>query len=224
MLTITSISNTFHNISNTSYVDVTLSTVEYGNIPCTLSSLDNTVYNIFSNTSNTFVEITNSQLYTEVMNGQYGNITPFTVNMNNVINIAQENVQSVCDNIVKQVIPSQSKQLAYQNAAIILNSNGNVPPNTGIYATTFNNLASAWGMTPTNFASLVENMQNFSMTLASLELSTQSQIETANTPSILSSIITNFESGINNIVNTINKVAAIPITTPSPILISGVNS
>ncbi len=224
MIKITSISNPFHNISNTSYVDVTLSTVEYGNIPCTLSSTDNTSYTILSKTLNTFVDITNSQLYTEVINGQYGNIVSFSVNIDNVKSIAQLSVQLVCDDIVKQVIPSQSKQLAYQNAAIILNTNGNIPPNTGIFATTFNNLATSWGMTPTNFASLVENMQNFSMTIASLELSTQSQIETANTPSALSTIITNFESDINSIVTTINGVAVVPITTPSPILISGVNS
>lgn len=223
MININSVGNPHYSTITDDYIDVTLDTVELGHIPSTLSNTDFTEYNIFDHTSNSYIPITNQQLFLNAEAGMYGNVAPFALDVPNAKQIAYQKIAEACDAISSQVIPNQTKQLAYQNALLLLTVNNGVPPTSGMTATAFNNLAMSWGMTPAVFGNLILSMQQLSINLGTLELTFQSEVSAVQSATQLNTVLQNFETQITNFVNQINTMVPVPIARPNQIKIKGVN-
>ena len=224
MISINSVENPHYSTISNNYIDVVFDTVEYGHIPSTVSNTDFTEYTIFDHNINDYISITNQQIFINAENGMYGNVMSFTVDLPNAKKIAYDKVAESCENISLQIIPNQTKQLAYQNALFLLTLNNNNPPTTGVAAASFNNLAASWGMTNAVFAQLIIGMQNLSINLGALELGAQNQINNAQNAGQLLAMLNTFETSLTNLVTQVNSMVPIPISRPNPILIKGVNS
>jgi ribosomal protein L6P/L9E len=221
MITITAISNAQYTSANTQTIDVVLNTLELGSIPCTLSYNDNTIYNIYDSTSNTYVSTTNQGLYTSVQ--QNSNITPFVVDVTYSKQALNDAIVNTCNYIVDIISPTGSKQVAYNNAVILLTINNGNPPTVQPVANAFNNMAASWGLSPNNFANLVMGLQTTSMTLASIEQDAQNMVSAANSANSLLTALYTFETEINSVVTGVNAVLPIPMTPPNNIIIKGLN-
>lgn len=223
-INITSIFNPSMTGSNTQFIDVVMRVEEMGDIPCTLGMNDYTSYMIKDNDTGEFVPTTNHDLYVQATAGVFGNVTPFTLNLGYAKTQVVQAITNGCDSITSQVIPSQTKQLAYQNALMILSMNNNVPPSSGPNATLFTNLALTWGMSAANFAGLILSMQTLSLNLATLEITFQSLINNAVSANQLLAELNMYESAIDTLVHSVNALVPIPIDRPAHIIVKGLNS
>jgi hypothetical protein len=213
LITIDNISSPKYNTPSNNTIDVILHTIEMGNIPCTLSSIDDNQYTLVTSNGNLIVK--NLDLFNHVV--------PFSIDISKIKSQAYSQITDSCDFITTQLIPSQTKQLAYQNALMILAQNGGNPPSNGAVSTLFNNLSLTWGMNSNSFASMITNLQNLSLSLATLENSVQYQINNMTSANQILATINSYESQIDTVISTINAMVPLPINRPSRITIQGLN-
>jgi hypothetical protein len=221
LITIDNISSPKYNTPSNNTIDVVLHTIEMGNIPCTLSSIDDNQYTLVTSNGNLIVK--NLDLFNQVANNEFGNVVPFSIDISKIKSQAYSKITDSCDSITVQLIPSQTKQLAYQNALMILAQNGGNPPSNGAVSTLFNNLSLTWGMNSNSFATMITNLQNLSLSLATLENSVQYQINNMTSANQILATINSYESQIDTVIGTINAMVPLPINRPNRITIQGLN-
>lgn len=130
---------------------------------------------------------------------------------------------SAAVSLVTQVMPDATHQAAFQNAASIINGNGGVAPSSGPLQTAFAALAAAYGVTPTNFVTLVLTAQASSLTLGAAVAALNSAAVGATTAAELATALAAFETAIGGVVSSLNAVFPSPLISPAAISIPGIN-
>ena len=132
---------------------------------------------------------------------------------------------SVGEAIVSQVTPDSVRQDAFQNAASIINGNGGSPPSSGVLALKFSAIATSYGLSTTEFASLVSGMEGPSLDLSTALSTLQAETSAATDASQLATALNNFETAIANVISEINALnLPIPVIAPPAISIIGINA
>ena len=130
-----------------------------------------------------------------------------------------------CAAILSQIYTDPAHQAAGQNAALIVAASGGAPASTSPMYAAYNAYASAWGMTPSDFASLISVLTQQSLALSGALIALEAASAAATTAPQLASALSTFETAIAAIVTTVNA-ASPPVTmlAPAAISIKGVNA
>jgi hypothetical protein len=132
--------------------------------------------------------------------------------------------RAACSFVTQQIVPDQTHQNAYINAAAMVGPSGAVPT-VAPTSTSFTALASAFGMQPQAFATLVVSVAAASMNLSATLAALQAAAQTATTAAQLATALASFETAINDVVAGLNSVGlTMTVTEPSAITIAGINA
>ena len=129
---------------------------------------------------------------------------------------------NACDVITRQVIPDMSHQTAYLNAAALVGPGATVPT-LDPAKTVFANMASANGMEPQAFATLVAGVQLASLQLATALAVVRTGVAAAASTSDLQAVLATFEKTISDVVSEVGT-AGISLNAPASIVLDGLNT
>jgi hypothetical protein len=145
-------------------------------------------------------------------------------NLTNLKSALLTAVGYTCTFIVQTVQPVLALQVAFLNAASIVNGNGGAAPTTGPLVSRFDALATNYGITADQLATLCVTLEAGSLDLANALLAITAASAAATTPTQLATALTNFESSISTLVTEVNSVVPMPIPSPPAITIAGINA
>jgi hypothetical protein len=127
--------------------------------------------------------------------------------------------------IVAQIMPDAAHQAAFQNAASILNGLGGAAPSVDPLKTKFANLAAAYGVSGSAFATLVIAMQGASLDLGTASATLADSVAAATSSAQLAAALAAFETAIGAVVAEISAASPpVAIVASGAITIAGVNA
>ncbi len=130
---------------------------------------------------------------------------------------------TVSGQLVSEILPTPTDQVAYQNMAGIIAASGGSVPTSGPYAAMFAPaLAQFPGLTPAAFAAMVVALTSASIANQAALATLRSSAAAAKSAAQLSAAVYAFELAVHGIVVSINAVAPVQIAPPPAIDIPGI--
>ena len=132
---------------------------------------------------------------------------------------------TACASIIMQITPDATHQAAYQNAAAIVNANGNAAPTSAPLQAKFAALATQAGAASSAaFAAIVVAVQGASLDLSTALIALKTASIAATTSAALATALTAFDAALAAVVTEVNAAVLSPITAPAAISIVGINA
>lgn len=126
--------------------------------------------------------------------------------------------------ITLQINKTDTHAAAFYNVSAIVAANGGSIPTTGELATSLATLSELFGGSTTALATMSQALQKASVDNLTALVVLEIASGTATTLEQLATALTYFETAINSVVSEINASIIIPITSPPPISIVGINA